>query len=580
MRSRRLGFVVLIISAFTAMSVSSSFGANPIPERWQPSPPPTDAPSWGIWQAGNSNSFTKSGGTGLLSFKAENYERLKSKPTSVKKCFNYPSIECPKNEYQTFLAAFGKCSETLQTDCVDEISAIRADGTNLVVKYLTDLPGNDGFLFKGNKDAGLPSGSSSFLVEIPDAPHSNGNKYLIDAIMFGDRLPSEEKFRMQSFEAQIYAVSLREGKFNLQTPALNAEAYSILGIHASAGGIDESCIQLNLTTCAQRESLPKDIKFSLKFKLSVPIDGWLHGRASNVEAIISSDNKMNQELTISANPVQVPTLFGWIPKESTPEDLKNFYAAMPTGLLNMGSGYCQNYAICLPYQAPSLLRSTDPSPPGVKEIALWLPILKDKAVVAPTIWNIRSMEGQIQNSCSLNRNSVLGIVSTNATSYLSGPPTFNTSTGTLDYLVLAPHYLQDDSVFLGSYDLAINSDLARCIYGFTSAPIQASISVVSANGQTQVATTSLLEKNGFILLSAKGFEFSNPTLKVTLSQEKNVQVQNTTPVPVSNSVIVTPKIEGKASISKKTTITCTKGKATKKVTGINPKCPVGYKKYN
>ena len=158
--------------------------------------------------------------------------------------------------------------------------------------------------------------------------------------------------------------------------------------------------------------------------------------------------------------------------------------------------------------------------------------------------------------------------------------TFNTSTGTLDYLVLAPHYLQDDSVFLGSYDLAINSDLARCIYGFTSAPIQATISVVSANGQTQVATTSLLEKNGFILLSAKGFEFSNPTLKVTLSQEKNVQVQNTTPVPVSNSVIVTPKIESKASISKKTTIKCTKGKATKKVTGINPKCPVGYKKYN
>ena len=29
---------------------------------------------------------------------------------------------------------------------------------------------------------------------------------------------------------------------------------------------------------------------------------------------------------------------------------------------------------------------------------------------------------------------------------------------------------------------------------------------------------------------------------------------------------------------KKTTITCTKGKVTKKVTGINPKCPAGYKK--
>jgi hypothetical protein len=29
---------------------------------------------------------------------------------------------------------------------------------------------------------------------------------------------------------------------------------------------------------------------------------------------------------------------------------------------------------------------------------------------------------------------------------------------------------------------------------------------------------------------------------------------------------------------KKTSITCVKGKTTKKVTAINPKCPTGYKK--
>jgi hypothetical protein len=30
--------------------------------------------------------------------------------------------------------------------------------------------------------------------------------------------------------------------------------------------------------------------------------------------------------------------------------------------------------------------------------------------------------------------------------------------------------------------------------------------------------------------------------------------------------------------AKKTTITCVKGKTTKKVTAVNPKCPTGYKK--
>jgi len=35
---------------------------------------------------------------------------------------------------------------------------------------------------------------------------------------------------------------------------------------------------------------------------------------------------------------------------------------------------------------------------------------------------------------------------------------------------------------------------------------------------------------------------------------------------------------GKKATTKKTTITCVKGKTTKKVTGVNPKCPSGFKK--
>jgi len=39
----------------------------------------------------------------------------------------------------------------------------------------------------------------------------------------------------------------------------------------------------------------------------------------------------------------------------------------------------------------------------------------------------------------------------------------------------------------------------------------------------------------------------------------------------------TPKVDIKPIPSQKT-ITCVKGKQTKKVTAISPKCPVGYKK--
>jgi hypothetical protein len=35
--------------------------------------------------------------------------------------------------------------------------------------------------------------------------------------------------------------------------------------------------------------------------------------------------------------------------------------------------------------------------------------------------------------------------------------------------------------------------------------------------------------------------------------------------------------KAKAAASKKTTISCVKGKLVKKVTGVGPKCPAGYK---
>jgi hypothetical protein len=102
----------------------------------------------------------------------------------------------------------------------------------------------------------------------------------------------------------------------------------------------------------------------------------------------------------------------------------------------------------------------------------------------------------------------------------------------------------------------MRSDIARCLYGFSSAPIKAEISITSDEGEKKVATTIVNEKNGWLYLSAKGFTFSSPTINVKLSQEK----------------VVTPVAKQKVTIS------CVKGKTTKKVTAVSPKCPAGYKK--
>jgi hypothetical protein len=153
--------------------------------------------------------------------------------------------------------------------------------------------------------------------------------------------------------------------------------------------------------------------------------------------------------------------------------------------------------------------------------------------------------------------------------YSGGPPVFNKSAGTLEYKVGSPHLTSKGEVFKGSYDLQVNSEVARCLYKFTSAPIQANISIVNETGESSIATTVVNEKDGWLRLAAYGFTFSTPTVKITLTQAAAVTTPSAKPTPTASA---------KPVAAKKTSITCVKGKTTKKVTAVNPKCPSGYKK--
>jgi hypothetical protein len=165
------------------------------------------------------------------------------------------------------------------------------------------------------------------------------------------------------------------------------------------------------------------------------------------------------------------------------------------------------------------------------------------------------------------KDKLIGLVTTNAPIYDSGAPAFKD--GALSYKVAGLHHKADGSVFKGSYDLAIRSDVARCLYGFSNAPIRASVSVLSSDGSTQdVASELVTEKNGWMTLSAKNFTFSAPTIKVKLMQDKPLKSST------ESSKQVAPV---KKTIIKVKVINCVKGKMSKKVSGSNPKCPTGYK---
>lgn len=525
-------------------------------EQWYKSGPPTNEASWGIAMVEDTGD--QSPHSYMLSIKADDYQTDKGKVLAVKACKNYTETECPHTEFQTYAAALSACENLADNNCVQEVSAKKADGTKLAVEFVRNFPAENKFEFVGDASVGLPNGDTTYLVKIPGAPHAGGDNYLISVVLNGNKLPQDKQFRSSSFNAQIYAVSIEKGNFEIASPGVETATFTSIYTKNRSGGCP---IQCSATESAVPHALPLDVTFGLTVRLGAKVNGWLNGRVSNVESEIAIDAAGRQILQVSGKAVRVPVIFGWLEKANTPAKLKAFYDAMPSSELNGGNGFGK----CLDPSKPadfvgacpsiywnSVLRAPGKDAKSLEEVALWLPILKDKAVAAPTMWMISSIGQQFENNCTSTTDRVSGIVTTNSTGYIAGPPVFNKAEQTLDYKVLAPHYLADGSEFKGTYDLTIDTDFARCLYGFTKAPIGATVSVVSADGQSQVATVVISQKDKWIHLGAYGFGFSSPTLKVKFTQA--------------------------AAPAKKTTITCVKGKSVKKVTAVAPKCPTGYKK--
>jgi hypothetical protein len=119
------------------------------------------------------------------------------------------------------------------------------------------------------------------------------------------------------------------------------------------------------------------------------------------------------------------------------------------------------------------------------------------------------------------------------------------------------HYDEFGVEIQGWMELKIKGERARQWWGMKPeiAAAYAKVEITYQNGTSKVATVSSNydAKNDWINLRAYGFTYSNPQLAVSFKK------------PVQTVVL-------------KKSITCLKGKTSKKVTAVAPKCPAGYKK--
>ena len=573
---KRIGKFSVLLIAVALLSPALAHGADStIPEQWVTLP----APGAGyIGYEANETAFANTEASTWINFTSDN-GKSNGKVTKVAICNTGSEDGCNYSVYSYYRAILPACVESSDINCISEIFALDANGKKLTVGPASVFPTNNPQAFAGNKALNVPRGSGAALVSIPEAPHAGGDKYLIKTTLSAGRTDDQTTFQTPRLGASISAVKIIDGDFFDLATDTNTAKYDQVGRiqvgTTQTKPIDarpsKLCVAASTTQCAIPYSLPKEISFGFSLRLNTNLSGWLHGRMKN--AVIdykTTDGVTN--LSVTANPISVPVIDVW----SKSDDLSD--AHVSAYLSQFWGGEALHYTPAgvtggTPITEAEKTRAgmknvsfkhinTNFSQSSMDNFMLWLSVAKDKAAAMPTQWRLGTMtdngSGQVRE-CLDKEKALAGVVTTNSTMYLDGPPIFKDDT--LDYKVASTHFEADGTtVFKGTYELIMSSTVARCIYKFTSAPISATVSITSENGEANAATTVVNEKNGWLKLGAYGFTFSSPTVRVKLAQEKVIPKASVT-VP-----------------ARKSSITCVKGKTSKKVTAVNPKCPTGYKK--
>jgi hypothetical protein len=333
-----------------------------------------------------------------------------------------------------------------------------------------------------------------------------------------------------------------EKKFILQNVALGIRPFKVIS------GNKWSSLYYTATESGILYNFPENVQMRAVIHMSKSAAGWFKARLNNPDISISSLNSLNSRVEITGAPVTVPA-FAYQRNLNELSDEEKKYTGALKGVISVE--------------------------PGTREIFDYIEmarkVVNDVAKYSNTYWTLTSTPWDNRNPCLQDSTRVLGIVSTNAIGYEGASPEFKD--GFLNYRVTGIHFGPDGKTpNLGTYDLLLRSDAARCLYGFSNAPISATVSISGSDGSQNVATTVVSEKDGWLKMKATGFTFSEKNIKVKLIQEKAAGVEAPKlPLPVERLPVVKKTV-------KKQTITCIKGKVTRKVTAIAPVCPSGFKK--
>lgn len=440
-------------------------------------------------------------------------ENLKRAPWIECDSIDDPKCDLNKRGYSGFAhLTLPACQSALEEDCV------AAFGLELNGVY---YPGQfeRAVAIRGTTQAkpsiNLYRGGSPSLFRVPEVPHDKGDLYLV--MPRSTLNENRGKFYTSEFYLNVIPVGFEPANYRESMPKAMP------------------CIWATETECAVRGQFNMESKPVVEIRATNEVGGWFLGRMKDPTLQVTQFSRRNNTIKVSASPVQVARFAHKMKKKDvTFADRKAAGNTGATGDFNS--------------EGPIRIFNDGFDTSNFGFLKHFRPKTNDTAVGATTIFQMRTSSRDSGNACLNDKSKVLGLVTTNSMVYDGFAPRF--SKGFLDYRVAGLHYESDGTTeVIGSYDLVMRSETARCLYNFSKAPVSATITI-TGEGDKNIATTVVGERNGWLKLAAYGFTFSKKTIKVKLTQ-------------------------------KRTTITCvstTTPVKTRKVSGFSPKCPSGFKK--
>jgi hypothetical protein len=464
-------------------------------------------------------------------------------PTELGKTLTY--------NYPRFYYALPSCSSQIKVGCIEAVE-YRLKGESWEPAKLSDrqLKTRNGEMGTSGRNASgvistrefnvweadsnlhLPSGGVASFWKFPKAPHGGGNDYLVRVNVSGIRSaqPTWSDGKIQRYlEMNIFPF---DGKTEFE--------------------------------------FPKEIEIKVRLRLGVvsgDLWGWFDGRIDNPDLKLDSKSKLGI-FEISGAPSRIP--IGLTPTRKLSEignEVKSLFTC-PSGLPQ---------SMC-----PSVSGIKGFSTEGNAEISNFTlfenALGKSKTIAYRTEWWVKSTRWpDVANSesCPAVKDGFVGIVTTNASMYTPSAPLWNAVDSTFEFQVASPHLALDGSTNKGYYSLILPRKLAECRWGKDIDSARAVVSVVNAEGITNVTSVTHTLSKDLLTFKISGFTFSAPTIKVGLTSDKQTG-PSASPLPTSEKSSTSSKKGVRAALTKKVTIICIKGKTIKKVTAQTPKCPAGY----